>query len=868
MDPQQRLMLEAAWEACRGRRGRAGLAGRQRHGRLRRDHAPGLLAAAARAPASLEAYQGVGSAGSAASGRIAYSLGLEGPAVSIDTACSSSLVAMHLAAQALRSGECELALAGGATVMSTPWPVHRVQPPARPRSPTGAASPSTPPPTAPASAEGVGLLLLERLSDAERNGHEPIALIRGSATNQDGASNGITAPNGPSQERVIRQALANAGLSASEVDAVEAHGTGTTLGDPIEAQAILATYGQNRGEAGPLRLGSIKSNIGHTQAAAGVAGVIKMALAMRHGELPRSLHLEEPTPHVDWSAGEVELLAEPQPWERNGHPRRAGVSSFGISGTNAHLILEEAPAQEGEQAPEPEPLPTIPLLLSAKGEGALREQADRLGAHLRAHPELDLADVGASLIPRAGLGHRAAVVGTDPEELLGGLEALAAGEPHAALVKAKAQSGKLAFLFPGQGPQWVGMGKALLESSPLFGEHVKACQEALAPYVDFSLEAILSGEAHEERVEVIQPALFAMTVSLAGLWRSHGVEPGAVLGHSQGEVAAAHVAGALSLDDAARVVALRSRALAAELAGKGGMLSLRLGPTEALGLIEPWGERLALGAINSPLSTVVSGDPECLEELAGACEEQEIRARRLALDCATHSHQAEAIRERLLEDLAPISPRPATEASFYSAMTGTRLGGEELGAEYWYQSVRSAVRFGAGVESLLQDGFDAFIETSVHPVLTVAVEESLEGREAAVLGTLRRDEGGPERFATALAAAHAGGVEVDWQKLFGQRPQVPLPTYPFQRQRYWLEPRKGAGDVSAPASPTPSTPCWAPRSPCPPKRAGCSPPASPCRPTPGWPTTPSSAPRSCPAPPSWSWPCRQPSRPGWRRSRS
>ncbi len=480
MDPQQRLMLEAAWEACEDAGvDPASLAGSDTGvfaGLMHHDYGLG-----GSGTAELGGHQGAVSAGALASGHLAYSLGLEGPAVSIDTACSSSLVAMHLAAQALRSGECELALAGGSTVLGTPGLFIELSH-QRGLSPDGRCKPFSAAADGIGGSEGVGLLLLERLSDAERNGHEPIALIRGSATNQDGASNGITAPNGPSQERVIRQALANAGLSASEVDAVEAHGTGTTLGDPIEAQAILATYGQNRGEAGPLRLGSIKSNIGHTQAAAGVAGVIKMALAMRHGELPRSLHLEEPTPHVDWSAGEVELLAEPQPWERNGHPRRAGVSSFGISGTNAHLILEEAPAQERQQAPEPEPLPTIPLLLSAKGEGALREQADRLGAHLRAHPELDLADVGASLIPRAGLGHRAAVVGTDPEELLGRRSRRwGRGSPIRRQCTAPPPPASSPSSSRGQGVPWVGMGRELLDESPVFAAQVRACDEALSP---------------------------------------------------------------------------------------------------------------------------------------------------------------------------------------------------------------------------------------------------------------------------------------------------------------------------------------------------------------------------------------------------
>ncbi len=796
MDPQQRLLLEAAWEAIEDAgvdpAALAGSATGVFAGVMRQDYWQQLGGSP-----ELEAYQGVGSAGSVVSGRIAYSFGLEGPAVSVDTACSSSLVALHLAAQALRGGECELALAGGATVMSTPWPFIEFSR-QRSLSPDGRCKSFDAAADGTGFAEGVGLVLLERLSDAERNGHQVLALIRGSATNQDGASNGLTAPSGSAQERVIRQALANAGLEPAEVDAVEAHGTGTVLGDPIEAGALLATYGQDREEAGPLALGSIKSNLGHTQAAAGVAGVIKMTMALRQGLLPRSLHLEEPTPHVDWSAGAVELLREPRQWERGERPRRAGVSSFGLSGTNAHLILEEAPVARAEIAAEPgsAPLPVAPLLLSAKSEEALRDQGRRLASHLRESPTADLADSARALAGRSRFGHRAAILAASPESPLAALDALAAGLPHAALVEGRADTGKLAFLCPGHGSQWRGMGRDLLAGSPLFAEHVRACEEALSPYLDFSLQAVLRGDAYDERVDVIQAALFAMTVSLAGLWRSFGVEPEAVLGHSQGEVVAAHVAGALSLEDAARVIALRSHALRDVLAGKGGMVALQLGAEQALELIEPWGERLAVGAINSPLSTVVTGDPASLEELTEACEAKEVRARRLALDCASHGPQAEAIRERLLEGLAPISPRPAEKATFYSAMTGEPLAGEELGASYWYESMRSAVRFGAGVESLLGDGFTAFLEPGVHPVLIPALEENAahQSRRVVTIGTLRREQGGLERFGAALAEADVHGVAVDRARLFapGAPRRAELPTYPFQRRRYWLE-RSGNG---------------------------------------------------------------------------
>ncbi len=810
MDPQQRLLLEIAWEAFEN----AGLdpatlagsdtgvfAGVLHHeyGQLESDLP------------EVEGHQGIGASGGVLSGRVAYSFGLEGPAVTIDTTCSSSLVAMHLAAGALRSGECGLALAGGVSVMATPSQFVEFS---RQRSiaPDGRTKPFDAAADGTGFSEGAGLLLLERLSDAERNGHEVLALIRGSAMNQDGASNGLTAPNGPSQERVILQALANAGLEPSEVDAVEAHGTGTVLGDPIEARALLATYGQDRGEAGPMRLGSIKSNIGHTQAAAGVAGVIKMTLAMRHGLLPRTLHLEQPTPHVDWSAGEIELLGEASEWEQRGRPRRAGVSSFGLSGTNAHVILEEAPggvAGGGEDAAGPTtedaaaPLPAIPLLLSAKGDDALRAQAARLAAHLRTHPGLAAADVAAGLAARARFGDRAAVVGTGPEELLAGLDALSRGEPADSILRGRDGGGKLAFLFPGHNQQWLGMGRELLAGSEVFAERVDACAKAFAPHIDFDLRAVIEGEAYTDLVPTIQPALFATMVGIAAVWRSFGVVPDAVLGHSQGEVAAAHVAGALSLEDAARVAALRSRIMYAELADKGSMVSLLLGPEAALELIGPWGERLSLAAINSPRSSVISGEPAALEALLPVCEEREIRARHLKINnCASHSPQVEAIREPLLEALAPVVARESAQARFYSAMTGGPLDGADLGAEYWYQSMRSTVRFSAGVEALLGDGHRAFVEASAHPMLSLAVEETAAeaGVEAAAIGSLRRDHGGLDRFTVSLAAAHNSGVAVDWERFFAPaRPRrVPLPTYPFQRERFWLEPTsRGRGDAAA-----------------------------------------------------------------------
>ncbi|MFI0781116.1 type I polyketide synthase, partial [Streptomyces sp. NPDC021212] len=795
-DPQQRLLLETAWEAFeRGGIDPVRLRGSRTGvfvGVMYNDYLTRLQPA----PAEFEGHLGNGSAGSVATGRLAYTFGLEGPAVTVDTACSSSLVALHLAAQALRNGECTMALAGGVAVMATPGPFTEFS---RQR---GLAADGRCKPFAAAAdgtgwAEGVGLLLVERLSDARRKGHPVLAVIRGTAVNQDGASSGLTVPNGPSQQRVIRQALANAGLSPADVDAVEAHGTGTPMGDPIEAQALIATYGQERPADRPLRLGSLKSNIGHTQAAAGAAGIMKMVQAMRHGTLPKSLHIDAPTRQVDWEAGAVELLTEAVPWPGTDRPRRAAVSSFGVSGTNAHVIIEEAPqAEPPEEATARPPLhaETLPWVVSGRGAEAVRAQAGRLRSYLSERQDSSLEGVGLSLATtRSAFQHRVVVLAADRDGFMAGLDALATGEPAKGLVEGVAVAGGgVALVFPGQGSQWAGMALELLDSSPVFRDRMEACAQALSPYVDWSLTEVLrSGEGELERVDVVQPALWAVMVSLAELWRSFGVRPAAVLGHSQGEIAAACVAGALSLEDAALVVALRSQAIAAELAGQGAMLSVALPLTRVQDRMIRWGDRLSVAAVNGPGSIVVSGDPDAVEELRAELAAEGVRVRGLPVDYASHSAHVERIRTRLLTALAPVSPR-SCDITLYSSVTGGPLDTTTMDAEYWYRNLRQTVEFERAVRTSMSDGYRFFIESSPHPVLTTGIEETAHDAErfAAAVGSLRRSEGGSDRFLTALAEAHVRGVQVDWPAMFAGRPasRPDLPTYAFQRQRYWLAP--------------------------------------------------------------------------------
>ncbi|MGW0204460.1 acyltransferase domain-containing protein, partial [Streptomyces sp. NPDC003233] len=785
MDPQQRLLLEVAWEALE----RAGIDPTALKGSR-----TGVFAGAMHSgygPSMEAAGHGVaghlltGTSASVISGRIAYVLGLNGPALTVDTACSASLVALHQAVRAVRAGECSLALVGGVTVMATPGMFVELSR-QRVLAADGRCKAFSAQADGTGWGEGAGMLVIERLSDARRQGHPVLAVVAGSAVNSDGASNGLSAPSGVAQQRVIADALADARLAPRQVDAVEAHGTGTALGDPIEANALLAAYG--RGRDRPLWLGSLKSNIGHAQAAAGVGGVIKMVQALRHATLPATLHADEPSPHVDWTSGSVALLDRARPWPDTGEPRRCGVSSFGISGTNAHVILAEPPARTGP-AEEPVRPPVVPLVLSARTPDALREQARRLAVE-----PLDPVAAAPALTARAALGERAVVIAGDRQEADRGLAALARGEETPGVVIGRAgEPGRTVLVFPGQGGQWRGMAAELAAESPVFAAHLAECERALAPYVDWSLADVLAGAPLLDRIDVVQPALWAVMVSLAELWRSAGVVPDAVVGHSQGEIAAAVVAGALSLDDGARAIALRS-AVAVDLMGTGAMAVIPL-PVERVR--ERLGT-LSVAAVNGPATTAVAGAADTIADLVDAYQAEGVNARVIPAAFASHCPAVEPIRERILAELASLAPRTA-EIPLMSSVTADWQEGGALDASYWYRNLRHTVRFQEAVEALITSGHTTFVEVGPHPVLTGSIGQILEeaGADGIVTGSLRRDDGGLRRFLTSAAEAYVQGLPLAWERLTGTAADhVELPTYPFQRRRYWLTGTSGASSTA------------------------------------------------------------------------
>jgi acyl transferase domain-containing protein/short-subunit dehydrogenase/acyl carrier protein len=787
MDPQQRLLLETAWEALE----RASIDPRSLAG-----SATGVFIGLANnfygAGASVEALEGyaaIGGASSVASGRISYTLGLEGPAVTLDTACSSSLVALHLAVQSLRQAECDLALVGAVTVLASPVIFIEFSR-QRGLAPDGHCKAFSDAADGTSWSEGAGMLALRRLSDARRGDQPVLALVRGTAINQDGKSAGLTAPNGPAQERVIRQALSNARLSAGAIDVVEAHGTGTKLGDPIEAQALLATYGAERSPERPLLLGAVKTNLGHTQQAAGVAGVMKLVLALQHGVLPKNLHAGEPTRHVDWSAGTISLLTAAAPWQANGTPRRAAVSAFGISGTNAHVILEEAPAIAlPASSVQIEPRP---LLLSARTEPALRAQAARLHQHLIERPELPLADVAYTLASaRTAFEVRAALVAEHREHVLDALARLAAGEHHGLWLTDRARSqGGLAVLFSGQGSQRAGMGRGLYAREPLFQRSLDATLAGFSPALGAALRQLLLGPDADPRLDqtqYAQPALFAFELALYRLFEASGLRADYVLGHSVGEIVAAHVAGVMSLPDACTLVEARGRLMQALPAG-GAMAALQATEPE---LSQLMAAGLDVAAINALDSVVVSGDEAAVEQLVAAFQARGRKARRLSVSHAFHSARMEPMLAELEQVVRGLTLR-AAELPIVSNVSG-EISPPELHADprYWVEHARQAVQFYAGVRALRAQGVDTFVELGPQAVLSALVHDALAAAsdEALVVPCSRKDRAEHEAWLAALAALHCGGRTVAWRELSalaGGR-AVPLPTYAFQRERYWVE---------------------------------------------------------------------------------
>jgi polyketide synthase 8 len=799
IDPQQRLLLERSWEAVE----RAGADPRSLRGSdtgvfvgvMYNDYGSRLTPV----PDGFEGYVGNGSAASIASGRIAYTFGFEGPAITVDTACSSSLVSIHLACQSLRWGECSFALAGGVTVMATPGVFIEF---ARQRglSPDGRCKSFGADANGAGWAEGVGVVALERLSDAIRNKRTVLALIRGSAVNQDGASNGLTAPNGPAQERVILNALADARLTTTDLDVVEAHGTGTTLGDPIEARAIQAVYGIGRDADNPLWLGSLKSNIGHSQAAAGVGGVIKMVLAMKHGLLPKTLHVDEPTPHVDWSSGTVSLLQEPVEWPAADTPRRAGVSSFGISGTNAHLILEEPPTRDDFHQADVDSEPrTVALAISARTPKALREQGERLATHLESHPELAISDVAHALATgRTLFEHRAVVIGDEHAIVLTGLRKLAAGSGAAQLVRGgpdAAAKAPIAVLFSGQGSQHPDMGRRLYREFPVFAEAFDKVCALLDAHLDTPLREVMFADGQDDRINqtvYAQTAIFAVEVALYRLLERFGVRPDYVGGHSVGEYAAAFVAGVWSLEDAAALIAARGKLMQALPAG-GAMLAVQASEEEILPSLAGRKAELAIAAINGPSSVVVSGDAAAVHEIEAWWRERGRRTKQLRVSHAFHSPRMDPMLDEFRAVAKGLSYNTPT-LPVVSNLTGELASDAGIDTpEYWVRHVRQPVRFAAGVRWLADQGVGTYLEVGPDSVLAPVTVECLAdrapARKAEVIPVCRRDQSESVSLLTALARLQVRGGTVDFSAVSDGHEVSPvdLPTYAFQRKDYWLD---------------------------------------------------------------------------------
>jgi len=801
LDPQQRLMLEISWEAME----RAGIDPHTLRGTNTgvftgvslQDYGPAWH----EAPQEAQGQMLTGNALGVVSGRIAYTYGFEGPALTIDTQCSSSLVALHVAAQSLRTGECDLALAGGVTVMSTPGMLLEFSR-KKGLAPDGRCKAFSADADGTGWAEGAGVVILQRLSGARRDGRRVLAVLRATGTNQDGASNGLTAPNGPSQQRLIQRTLAAARLTPADVDAVEAHGTGTALGDPIEAGALIGAYGRGRPADRPLHLGSLKSNIGHTQAAAGAAGVIKMVMALHHERLPRTLHAENPSPHVDWSSGGVKLLHEPVSWPRTDRPRRAAVSAFGVSGTNAHVVIEEPPATP------PAPRIPLPLVVSARTEAALKAQSARLGTHLAGHPGLRLADAAATLAARTRFEHRAIVVTGDRDTAVRALLTGAGPQTTRGSVVPRIADGRLAVLFTGQGGQRAGMGRDLYAAHPVFARALDEVCARMDAHLEHPLRDVMFAPEGTELAALLdetaytQPALFAHGTALLRLVESWGVVPDIVLGHSVGELTAAHAAGVWSLDDACALVAARGELMQSCRPG-GAMAAIQAGEEEVRASLAAYGDRAVVATVNGPTATVVAGDADAVDEIAGLWRDHGRKTKRLTVSHAFHSPHMDDMLDAFHDVASRVASRPAL-LPVVSNLTGRIADDAQLSSpEYWVRHVREAVRFADGVRALHGHGVTAYLELGPDAVLSAMGPGCLPDDAVDTVFAASGRAGRPETVTllSGLAELHVRGVPVGWEALYEDADHVDLPTYAFQRHRYWLAPAARTADPAIPATP-------------------------------------------------------------------
>ncbi|MFD7473527.1 type I polyketide synthase [Streptomyces sp. NPDC059837] len=814
MDPVQRLGLELAWEAVED----AGVPAATLAGRA-------IDVVVGAAPSGYELlrklsgsdqddhYAALGSSGALIANRISSLFDVRGMSFCADSGQSSSLVSLSLACDRIRGGAVDMAIAGGVHLIADPEAGAGLANLGA-LSPDGRCFTFDERASGFARGEGGAFVLLKRLDLAVADGDHIYAVVRGWGVGSGGASSRMPDPSPDGQAAAVLAALERAAVPFDGVDYVEAHGTGTRVGDPAEIAGLREVF-RETGRSRPLAIGSVKTNVGHLEPAAGIVGFVKAALCVDRGHLVPSLNFRSPNPAIADFHEDFEVLRAARPWPGTpGRPRRAGVSAFGLGGTNAHVILEQAPGEPtelsaaGEDVASAASAGAVPWVLSARSEPALREQAARLRDLVAADASLPAVDVGHALVStRSSFEHRAVVLSGGREEALAGLDLVAAGGDSERAVRGTATdpAGPVVFVFPGQGSQWLGMGRQLYAESEVFARAIDACERALAPHVDWSLVDVVccaESAASLDRVDVVQPTLFAMMVSLAQVWRSLGVVPEAVVGHSQGEIAAACVSGALSLEDAARIVALRSRALT-DLAGLGGMSAVAAPVEWVQDRLERWSGRLSAAAVNGPASVVISGDDEALDQFAEMATGDDVRVRRVRVDYASHSHHVERIRERLLADTAGVSPREST-VKFYSTVTGGLLDTRVLDGAYWYDNLRSMVRFGEVVEGLMRERGGVFVEVSPHPVLQVAMEEAADALATppTVVSTLHKQDGSAGKVLASLAELHVRGLPVNWKAVFaaGRPRRVALPTYAFQRRRYWLSASDDTGTTSGPSA--------------------------------------------------------------------